>query len=425
MDGAYLVPDDLDGVSACFSPGVNNFKRFEDELAARGITSHLCDYSSDEKNLQTPLIPGLQTFRKAWLDTTHDADAISLPDWVEDLAPGGDDLLLQMDIEGAEYRNILACPSEQLRRFRIIVFELHSLECLLVPGIRDDVLLPFLEKLSADFVCVHAHPNNCCGEVMLPGSGANMPKLLEVTFLRKDRLTRSDTKYPPQLPHPLDIQRNVAERPPIILNEAWLQGPRADVSKIKALEEQQSYQQYRYDRLADEQRQLRTLFSTMSMVPGAPAADVTEVAVGCEYSLSSSMTPDEERGVIPRPVQGFFFHTEISQDPWIRIDLRCARLVSSVMITNRTDMCFDRATALYAIFYSLEGSMLSANCFELSDEWANGGQLTATAAARATNVRYVVIQSLSYTALHLSGIEVYAAPVVSSPPVGHAVIPRL
>ena len=31
-DGAYLVPDDLTGVSACFSPGVSNRKDFEDKL---------------------------------------------------------------------------------------------------------------------------------------------------------------------------------------------------------------------------------------------------------------------------------------------------------------------------------------------------------------------------------------------------------
>jgi hypothetical protein len=34
-DGAYLVPNDLAGIAACFSPGVNNFKNFEDELSLK------------------------------------------------------------------------------------------------------------------------------------------------------------------------------------------------------------------------------------------------------------------------------------------------------------------------------------------------------------------------------------------------------
>ena len=31
-DGAYLAPDNLQGISYCFSPGVSDRKTFEDEL---------------------------------------------------------------------------------------------------------------------------------------------------------------------------------------------------------------------------------------------------------------------------------------------------------------------------------------------------------------------------------------------------------
>lgn len=67
-DGAYLVPNDLEGIQACFSPGVNNFKRFEDELTLRyRIPCHMCDYSSSPEKFTTPLIPNLQTFEKSGL----------------------------------------------------------------------------------------------------------------------------------------------------------------------------------------------------------------------------------------------------------------------------------------------------------------------------------------------------------------------
>jgi hypothetical protein len=63
-DGAYLVPDDLVGISACFSPGVNNRKEFEDQLTNEyNIMSHMCDYTSDPTQFRTPLILGKQTFR--------------------------------------------------------------------------------------------------------------------------------------------------------------------------------------------------------------------------------------------------------------------------------------------------------------------------------------------------------------------------
>ena len=67
-DGSYLVPDSLDGIAACFSPGVNRIKYFEDLLADRyGIESHMCDFSCDVDQFTTPLKPG-QTFLKKWLD---------------------------------------------------------------------------------------------------------------------------------------------------------------------------------------------------------------------------------------------------------------------------------------------------------------------------------------------------------------------
>jgi len=47
IDGSYLVPDDLDGIAACFSPGVNRIKYFEDFLTDHyGIQSHMCDFTS-------------------------------------------------------------------------------------------------------------------------------------------------------------------------------------------------------------------------------------------------------------------------------------------------------------------------------------------------------------------------------------------
>lgn len=47
-DGGYLIPNDLYGITACFSPGVDINSSFEKELLKReGIPSHLADYSVD------------------------------------------------------------------------------------------------------------------------------------------------------------------------------------------------------------------------------------------------------------------------------------------------------------------------------------------------------------------------------------------
>jgi hypothetical protein len=229
-DGAYLVPDDLEGIAACFSPGVANRKDFEDELVDRfGIPCHLCDYSSDEERFRTALKPGMQTFLKKWLEPISDEKSISLEDWVADLAPDpADDLLLQMDIEGAEYRNLLACPDEVLARFRIIVIEVHGLQSVQDSEAFERGPGSLLRKLDRYFICVHAHPNNHAKGIRLPGSGLIIPRVFELTFLRRDRFEGSlgTVFYPPMNPHPLDIASNWAGRPALFLDRAWFEGRR-------------------------------------------------------------------------------------------------------------------------------------------------------------------------------------------------------
>ena len=45
-DGGYLIPDDLKGISTCFSPGVDINSSFENDLLMRkNINSHLADFS--------------------------------------------------------------------------------------------------------------------------------------------------------------------------------------------------------------------------------------------------------------------------------------------------------------------------------------------------------------------------------------------
>jgi len=47
-DGGYLVPDDLDGIEACFSPGVGFDSAFEKDCADRGMKIFLADGSVDK-----------------------------------------------------------------------------------------------------------------------------------------------------------------------------------------------------------------------------------------------------------------------------------------------------------------------------------------------------------------------------------------
>lgn len=53
-DGGYLVPNDLAGISACFSPGVSSVSGFEKDCAERGMKVFLADKSVDRPAEEQP-----------------------------------------------------------------------------------------------------------------------------------------------------------------------------------------------------------------------------------------------------------------------------------------------------------------------------------------------------------------------------------
>ncbi len=216
-DGAYLVPDDLEGITHCLSPGVANITTFETELAERfNIPSDLIDGSIDGSQLK--LNAKMHRFRPLYLGKATADGTISLDDWCKEF-DGEDDLLLQMDIEGAEYESLMAASEKTLGRFRVIVVELHQLD-----GRDGDFfsthMWPALTKLMRTHSVVHASPNNCCGESIDKVTGMNIPRVLELTLLRNDRFT-GPRHLRSREPHPLEPSVNAPSKPPVMLNDAW------------------------------------------------------------------------------------------------------------------------------------------------------------------------------------------------------------
>jgi hypothetical protein len=93
---------------------------------------------------------------------------------------------------------------------------------------------PLLAKLDRQFICVHAHPNNALGFTKPPALGFDVPRLLEVTFLRRDRFQNRSGDRPAavSLPHPLD-STNVPRRAPFHLDAPWTRKPRDPISRLR------------------------------------------------------------------------------------------------------------------------------------------------------------------------------------------------
>jgi hypothetical protein len=212
-DGGYLIPNDLMGITACFSPGVDVTASFEIDLCKRGIGSHLADASVDAppENF-TPL-----SFTKKHLGGCNNDTHMTLMNWVlsKPEYDFGKDLILQMDIEGGEYTTLLCAPSVILRKFRIIAVEIHNVQTWF-DSLAWPVVTTFFEKLLEDFYVVHNHPNNNCP--FIDADGILMPTVFELTLMRKDRA--DPTGFCTEFPHPLDMP-NVLDKPDRPLPEGW------------------------------------------------------------------------------------------------------------------------------------------------------------------------------------------------------------
>ncbi len=415
VDGSYPFRTTSPGLGPRFSPGVNRIKYFEDYLAdVYGITSHMCDFTCRAEDFTTPLRSSLQTFIKKWLDANPGEDNISLQDWVLAHEPPGD-LLLQMDIEGVEYRNLLRTPNEILARFRVIVLEVHGLRRMLEADVLRQVISPFFDKLATMFTVVHAHPNNCCGDFGLPESDIRVPNVLELTLVRNDRFIPGAGSV--LLPHPLDVSRNVPRNAPLVLSDAWCDHDRPLESRVKVIEDELDYG--RSSNLVSSDQLSSVLSLTMQSIQSiqklvAPASarsqkhKVVEVAVGKPFRLSSAYGSSPSAGVV-RPSRTHFFHTGFGAGEWIEIDLGRNFMVTRIEVANRRDGYQARARNIFALLEPRR-RVQRPWVFPMYKIGArsNGSWRKCAIEIPAIRARYVTITAPVHTALHFSNVRVHA-----------------
>jgi hypothetical protein len=214
-DGGYLVPNDLTGIQACFSPGVNFESGFEQDCAALGMKVFLADKSVDGPAVKNEWFH----FTKKFVGVTTNDDFMTLANWVTSSLPEKNtDLLLQIDIEGYEYEVFLSTSDALMQRFRIIVAEFHSLHLLWSWPFFQLAGRAF-EKILQTHSCVHIHPNNHESHIKM--NGLDIPRVMEFTFLRNDRI--ENPSYQNKFPHPLDDDNN-PNQIGLSLPKCWYEG---------------------------------------------------------------------------------------------------------------------------------------------------------------------------------------------------------
>jgi len=174
---------------------------------------------ADASVSKPPVTNEFISFEPKFIGARDEKEFIRLESWVNSKREQVDDgdLLLQMDIEGCEYEVLIDTSVEVLRRFRILIIEFHALQMVFESSTLR-LLTAIMEKITREFAVVHIHPNNCKGVV--ERNGVAVPKVLEFTFLRRDRISSPKTSNTLVFPHPLDA-KNLAALPDVTLPDVW------------------------------------------------------------------------------------------------------------------------------------------------------------------------------------------------------------
>ena len=203
-DGGYLIPNCLEGIEMCFSPGTAEQFQFELDLdRIFNIPSIMCDPSIERpKGLSEKL-----SFEKLSIGYENKNGMIKLSSWIKKhIEPKENSLMLSLDIEGGEWKVFMEEDHSFLKNFKIMTFELHFLSYLHDTEFVKDYFIPVINNIKSKFDIVHVHPQNGSAYCGMYSEGENDEKYLcdclEFTCLSKS--FRLKEPVPSKLPHPLD-----------------------------------------------------------------------------------------------------------------------------------------------------------------------------------------------------------------------------
>jgi hypothetical protein len=127
------------------------------------------------------------------------------------------DLLMKIDIEGYDYEVLFNIPDSLLRKCRILLIEFHEFHRIFDP-LTFRLFSACFDKLLEHFYVVHIHPNNCTPPVRV--RDLVIPKLMEFTFVNKNRVSAGKLKPRRDFPHELDQECFPTLRP-LPLPSCW------------------------------------------------------------------------------------------------------------------------------------------------------------------------------------------------------------
>jgi Methyltransferase domain len=199
-DGGYIMIDDFAAAKVAYSFGIGEDVNWDIQIANRGLMVYQYDHTVNEPPIQHPSFH----FHKLGLAPEDGGEFTSIVTALQTNGhPARNDLILKIDVEGAEWSTFDQLPDHVLSQFRQIIIEYHG---FLRVSERDwsAVFMRVLQKIHRSHAVHHVHANNW-GRYQIVAN-VPVPDVLEVSYIRRDifRLASSTEIYPTPIDAPCD-----------------------------------------------------------------------------------------------------------------------------------------------------------------------------------------------------------------------------
>ena len=195
-DGGYIMLDDFHAGDVAYSFGIRDDVSWDKDMTSRGYDVFMYDHTIDGLPEENP--------RFHWSKLgiadgkTQDVRLKTLDELIRtNHHENTRNMILKMDVEGAEWGFLKQVSSEILSQFSQIALELHWI----ISGREQETILNSLKQLNKTHQLVHIHPCNF-GNYITVG-GKKFPDILQALYVKRGSYS-CDMNYDVNLPLPID-----------------------------------------------------------------------------------------------------------------------------------------------------------------------------------------------------------------------------
>ena len=188
-DGCYVLLDDFENIKIAYSFGIANMIQFDDELAKRGIDVYMYDHTISSLPYNNAKFHWSKIGICASNERTQDLK--TLEDLMKENGHISEkNMILKMDVEGAEWSSLNEINEDILRQFKYIAIEYHFLE----PP-KEELYYKVIKKIHKTHQAFYFR---CHGRENISPIRTRICKYLEVSYIIREgnKFGKDDSIYP-------------------------------------------------------------------------------------------------------------------------------------------------------------------------------------------------------------------------------------